>query len=196
MKVILASTSPRRKELLEQAGISFETDSSDTDESVKKYLTPADYVEELSFRKASAVAPRHPDDIIIGADTVVVFEDEILGKPDDAEDAYKMLSRLSGRTHSVYTGVTIMFPLPSGEPETETFHVKTDVKMYDLDSEFIRTYAYSGEPLDKAGAYGIQGQGALLVERIEGDYCNVVGLPIAELYRRIRKKEEEKGEPF
>ena len=179
--IILASGSPRRWELLEQVGIPFETDTSEADETMGDGIKPADYVEELSKRKAEAVASRHPDDVILGADTIVAFDDKILGKPSDADEAYDMLCMLAGRTHSVYTGVTIIFPYQN----IETFHVKTDVKMYDMDKKILREYTESGEPLDKAGAYGIQGKGAILVERIDGDYSNVKGLPVAEVYRRL-----------
>ena len=186
MKIILASASPRRRELMELAGLPFETDVSDTDESIDGVMAPAECVEELSSRKAYAVAGRHPEDIVIGADTVVVYKDIILGKPKDSEDAYRMLKMLSGKTHSVYTGVTIVRPGNSREPFHDTFHVRTDVVMYDNPDDLLRDYACSGEPLDKAGAYGIQGRGSLLIERINGDYYNVVGLPIAELCRRLR----------
>ncbi|MBQ7583260.1 MAG: septum formation protein Maf [Lachnospiraceae bacterium] len=180
MKIILASASPRRRELMELAGIPFETDVSEADENMDRALSPADYVEELSRRKAGAVAARHRGDMVIGADTIVALEDKILGKPKDETEAYEMLCTLAGRTHSVYTGVTISYGTE------ETFHVKTDVTMYLPDEGLLRAYSRCGEPLDKAGAYGIQGKGALLVKRIEGDYYNVMGLPIAELYRRLR----------
>ncbi len=186
MKVILASGSPRRRELLEQAGIPFEIDTADVDETVEDTTLPADYVMELSLRKAEAVAASHAKDLVIGADTIVAFEDIILGKPKDESKAYEMLCMLAGKTHSVYTGVTMIYPDEDGKPVKETFHVRTDVTMYPPDEKLLREYASCGEPLDKAGAYGIQGKGALLVERIEGDYYNVMGLPIAELYRRIK----------
>jgi septum formation protein len=186
MKVILASGSPRRRELMEQAGISFEIDTADVDETVEDTALPADYVTELSLRKAEAVAVNHTSDLVIGADTIVAFEDRILGKPGDEARAYEMLYMLAGKTHSVYTGVSMIYPGEDGRTERETFHVRTDVTMYPPDEKLLREYASCGEPLDKAGAYGIQGKGALLVERIEGDYYNVMGLPIAELYRRIK----------
>lgn len=186
MKVILASGSPRRRELLEQAGIPFEIDTADVDETVEDTTLPADYVMELSLRKAEAVAVSHAKDLVIGADTIVAFEDIILGKPKDESKAYEMLCMLAGKTHSVYTGVTMIYPDEDGKPVKETFHVRTDVTMYPPDEKLLREYASCGEPLDKAGAYGIQGKGALLVERIDGDYYNVMGLPIAELYRRIK----------
>ena len=185
--IILASSSPRRRELLEQVGIPFEVDTSDADETMGDGIKPPDYVEELSRRKAESVAIRHPHEVILGADTIVAFDDKILGKPADVDEAYGMLCMLAGRTHSVYTGVTLIFPQGADgqERDMETFHVKTDVKMYDSDKQILREYAKSGEPLDKAGAYGIQGRGAILVEKIDGDYSNVKGLPVAEVYRRL-----------
>lgn len=186
MSIILASSSPRRKEIMELAGLEFEIDTSDTDETIDRILSPSEYVEELSLRKAKAVANRHDNDIVIGADTIVSYQDQILGKPKDPDDAYAMLTMLSGKTHSVYTGVTIIFPVNGGSRHIETFHVKTDVTMYENDEKLLRAYADCGEPLDKAGAYAIQGKGAVLVKKIDGDYYNVMGLPIAELCRRLR----------
>lgn len=183
--IILASTSPRRKELLDQVGIPCTVDAPNVDESISDDLSPADFVEELSKRKAHATAVRHPDSIILAADTIVALGDRILGKPSDSEDAYDMLCSLSGKIHSVYTGVTIIYPEGISDTGSETFHVRTDVKMYDSDTALIRDYANCGEPLDKAGAYGIQGRGAVLVEKIDGDYSNVKGLPVAEVYRRL-----------
>ncbi|MBO5551186.1 MAG: septum formation protein Maf [Lachnospiraceae bacterium] len=185
MKIILASSSPRRKEIMELAGLSFEIDTSDADESMEATSGPSEYVEELSLRKASAVAGRHPDDIVIGADTIVSYNGIILGKPKDSDDAFRMLKMLSGKTHSVYTGVTIAYPVRISGRKPETFHVRTDVVMYDNPDALLKAYAGCGEPLDKAGAYAIQGRGCILVERIDGDYYNVMGLPIAELCRRL-----------
>ena len=186
MKIILASGSPRRRELLEQAGIPFKTDISEADENIDGQLPPEKYVAELSKRKAEAVAVRHREDIVIGADTIVVLDGKVLGKPKDEEEAYEMLTMLAGRTHSVFTGVTIHYPSDHTKAREDSFCVKTDVTMYPADEKLLRFYSRCGEPLDKAGAYGIQGKGALLVERIDGDYYNVMGLPIAELYRRLR----------
>lgn len=185
MKVILASGSPRRRELMELIGIPFETDVSEADENIEEKLPPAEYVGELSKRKAEAVARRHPEDIVIGADTIVVLEGNILGKPKDEDEAYDMLCMLAGKIHSVYTGVTIIFPAEETASVSDSFCVKTDVTMYPADEKLLESYSQCGEPLDKAGAYGIQGKGALLVERIDGDYYNVMGLPIAKLYRRL-----------
>ena len=185
VKVILASGSPRRKELMELMGIPFETDVSDADEDIDKEMPPERYVGELSRRKAKAVEERHEKDIIIGADTIVVMDGTVLGKPKDKDNALKMLHMLAGRTHSVYTGVTISYPKGIADRAEESFHVRTDVTMYPANEMLLEAYTESSEPYDKAGAYGIQGRGALLVERIEGDYYNVMGLPISGLYRRL-----------
>ncbi len=184
-KIVLASASPRRRELLEQVGIPFEVDTSDIDEAMPEGTDPGVVVEELSKKKAEAVAERHPDAIVLGADTIVALGDRILGKPKDEDEAYEMLRMLAGRMHSVYTGVTIIFPAEGNLRHTDVFNVRTDVRMYDSEESILRDYAECGEPLDKAGAYGIQGRGAVLVERIEGDYSNVKGLPVAEVYRRL-----------
>ena len=133
------------------------------------------------------MAKKRPDDIVLGADTIVVFEDIILGKPRDEDDAYRMLSMLAGKIHEVYTGVTILSP-GDGIRQRDTFHVKTGVVMYDNDPDLIKDYIESREPMDKAGAYGIQGRGAVLVKEIRGDYYNVMGLPIAEVFRYLKKR--------
>lgn len=185
MKIILASGSPRRRELMELIGMPFETDVSEADENIEDKLPPAEYVGELSKRKAEAVAHRHPGDIVIGADTIVVLEGRILGKPKDEEEAFEMLCMLAGRTHSVFTGVTMIYPAEETASASDSFCVKTDVTMYPADDKLLKSYSRCGEPLDKAGAYGIQGKGALLVERIDGDYYNVMGLPAAKLFRRL-----------
>lgn len=177
-KIILASKSPRRRELLNQIGIEdFKVTAPNVDESVEPGLPPAKIVEQLSLRKAQAAVNRAgPNDLIIAADTVVALDGKILGKPRDEEDAFAMLSALSGREHHVYTGVTV---LRGGEAVTQ--HEETAVAFRDLTPEEIRAYIATGEPMDKAGAYGIQGLGALLVSGIRGDYCNVVGLPVFRL---------------
>ncbi len=180
MKIVLASGSPRRRELLIQAGIEYVVDPADIEEITKETL-PSKVVEDLSRQKALAVAASHKGEVVLAADTVVAFDDKILGKPADEEDAFKMLTVLSGRTHQVYTGVTIV--RESGA--IKTFSECTEVKMYDNTPEQIRSYIASKEPMDKAGAYGIQGLGAVLVEKIEGDYNNVVGLPLARVYREL-----------
>ena len=181
MKVILASGSPRRRELLSQAGIEYTVEPADIEETTTETL-PAKVVEDLSRQKALAVSKNHPGQVVLAADTVVAFDDKILGKPVDEDDAFEMLTELSGRTHQVYTGVTIVYT----DGSVKTFSECTEVTMYPNSPEAIRSYIASGEPMDKAGAYGIQGLGAVLVERINGDYNNVVGLPLARVYRELK----------
>lgn len=178
MNIILASQSPRRKELLERMGVTeFKTISPDVDERAFDGLSPAALVETLSAEKSQAVSARVGDeDIVIAADTVVALDGVILGKPEDETDAYKMLSILSGVRHQVYTGVTVR---RGAEHVTE--HEVTEVFFRELTEVEIERYIKTGEPMDKAGAYGIQGYGALLVERISGDYYNVMGLPVCRL---------------
>ena len=178
MNIILASASPRRRELLERIGITnFTVAAPNVDESVEPGLSPADMVEELSLRKARAAAQKSgPDDLIIAADTVVSLDETVLGKPRDEDDAFAMLSALSGRENCVYTGVTV---LRGGRAVTE--HEATAVTFRALAPDEIRGYIATGEPMDKAGAYGIQGVGALLVSGIRGDYSNVMGLPVFRL---------------
>ena len=180
MDMILASQSPRRKELLGQMGLrGFKVTSPEVDETVDEHLPPAQVVEELSRRKAMAVA-RHADgdDLIIAADTVVALEGAVLGKPADQREAFAMLTALSGNRHYVYTGLTVI----QGD-QVVTQHECTTVTFRELEPEEISHYIATGEPMDKAGAYGIQGLGAMLVSCIEGDYFNVVGLPIFRLSR-------------
>lgn len=196
-QIILASASPRRKELLEQVGVSFEICAAKGEEVITKSL-PGEVVAELSSQKALEVAAmlleyqkRHrdmitpQDSVIIGADTVVAYENQILGKPKGEEDAHRMLSMLQGAKHSVYTGVTLAFLDQTGRCGKHTFFEKTDVLMYPMTEEQIRRYIATGEPMDKAGAYGIQGKCAIYVKEIRGDYNNVVGLPVARLYQEL-----------
>ena len=180
MKIILASNSPRRRELLGQMGIKdFKVSAPNVDESVEEGLSPVQVVEELSLRKARAAAKRAgPGDLIIAADTVVALDGAVLGKPRDEAGAFAMLSSLSGREHHVYTGVTVL----RGE-RAVTEHEETAVTFRPLEEGEIWGYIATGEPMDKAGAYGIQGLGALLVSGIRGDSCNVVGLPVFRLGR-------------
>lgn len=180
MNIVLASNSPRRKELLERIGIKdFKVSAPNVDESVEPGLSPAEIVEQLSRRKAGAAAKRAgPNDLIIAADTVVALDGAVLGKPRNEEDAFAMLSALSGREHHVYTGVTVL----RGD-EAVTQHEETAVAFRDIGPGEIRGYIATGEPMDKAGSYGIQGVGALLVSGIRGDYCNVMGLPVFRLGR-------------
>ncbi|MCL7748105.1 Maf family protein [Halalkalibacter alkaliphilus] len=179
---ILASGSPRRKELLEQAHYSFSIQTSAVEEIVKEGLSPAEVVQQLAKQKAEDVWSKAKDAVVLGSDTVVAFEDKILGKPENEEEAKAMLQMLSGHTHSVYTGVAIC-----SQEGVMTFYEKTDVEFYSLSEEDIRMYIRSGEPFDKAGSYGIQGFGAFLVKRIVGDYFAVVGLPLARTMRELKK---------
>lgn len=188
VKLILASGSPRRKELLTQIGLKFEVIKSDAEEIITE-TAPDKVVMELSAVKAKAVADnliRSGNDIegcfIIGADTIVSIDGNILGKPGDRNSAYKMLKSLSGRTHQVYTGVTIYT-----HGKVNTFAEKTDVHFYDLSENEINDYIESGEPFDKAGGYGIQGSFAAFVKGIDGDYNNVVGLPVSRLYHELKR---------
>ena len=183
-KIILASASPRRKELLTRADIKFDICLKSVDETVPAGMDPASGAEHTAAVKAMAVSFINTDAIVIGADTVVVLDNEVLGKPKDKEDAVNMLKKLSGREHEVITGVC----LACGE-KYETFHCVSQVRFYPLTDEEIRHYVASGEPLDKAGAYGIQGKGMMFVESIEGDFYNIVGLPVALVVRRIKELE-------
>lgn len=198
-QIILASASPRRKALLEQIGMEFEICPAKGEEVITE-SRPDAVVLELSRQKAEEVAAgvltyneQHPDlatpqDIlVIGADTVVAYGDEILGKPKDEEDAKRMLTLLQGNTHSVYTGITLVFIDKSGRTGESCFFEKTDVTMYPMDEDEINRYIATGEPMDKAGSYGIQGRCAIYIKQIEGDYNNVVGLPVARLYQELRR---------
>lgn len=180
MDIILASGSPRRKELLTQIGVKdYRVVVSDVDENVDRDMLPDQMVEELSRRKALAVRDTVGDDaLIIAADTVVSLEGEVLGKPSDETDAFRMLSALSGNRHQVYTGFTV---LRGGEAVTS--HEMTNVTFRELEAQEIMDYIATDEPMDKAGAYGIQGLGAVLISGIEGDYFNVMGLPVYRLGR-------------
>lgn len=182
MKIILASGSPRRKELLLQAGVDFEVEVSDIEEKANS-TDPSQVVMELSQQKAAAVASLRPGEVILAADTVVACQGRILGKPADEKAAFEMLQLLSGQTHQVYTGVTII----DKDGNANSFYECTKVQMYELSAQEIEAYIATGEPMDKAGAYGIQGKGATLIKGIEGDYNNVVGLPLARVYRELRK---------
>ncbi len=183
MDIILASGSPRRRQLLEQIGLDFRVAASDIDETVEEGLPPAQIVEWLSAQKAEAVAAQAmPGELVLAADTIVCLEDTVLGKPADELEAFKMLTALSGSRHQVYTGVTLL-----RDGEKLTGHEVTNVTFRELTEAEITAYIATGEPRDKAGAYGIQGVGALLVERIEGDYFNVMGLPLCRLGQMLRQ---------
>lgn len=181
--LILASGSPRRKEILEQVGLDFRVLPSDVEEVITKQV-PSDIVMELSKQKAEDVWNKlgNEKNIILGADTVVAYDGKILGKPKNVEDAKAMLCMLSGKKHSVYTGVTLI-----SEVGSETFYEETLVEFYEMTKEEIDAYVATGEPMDKAGAYGIQGKAAAFIKGIEGDYYNVVGLPIAKTLKFLQK---------
>ncbi|MFA5401000.1 MAG: Maf family protein [Dehalococcoidia bacterium] len=176
--IVLASSSPRRRELLENIGLTFTVDTSEIHEAQPAGSKPAELAKTLSLHKARAAALRHADSIIIAADTIGVLEGRILGKPLDAPHARKMLAEMSGTCHSVITGFTVV-DSATGRAVSRT--VETKVYFRKLNKSEIDRYVRTGEPLDKAGAYAIQGLGALLVEKIEGDYSNVIGLPLCEL---------------
>ena len=181
-KIILASASPRRRELLTLAGVNFSVKCADADETLPQGISPREAVELLAQKKAAAVALSHADCAVIGADTVVSVQGKILGKPADYDEAFEMLSLLSGKAHSVYTGVCIVFG-----GERVVFSEKTDVTFYELTDDEIDEYIKTNECYDKAGAYGIQGRGCTLVKKINGDYFNVVGLPVAKTVRELKK---------
>ena len=180
-KIILASSSPRRRELMTTAGLEFEIIVRDVDESIPEGTAPVDAAKMTAKKKALAVAQEHSDCIVIGADTIVVADKKILGKPADKADACRMLRMLSGIEHEVITGVCIV----CGD-KSESFASVSKVNFYELTDEEIEAYVATDEPMDKAGAYGIQGRGCTLVEKIEGDYFNIVGLPVAELNRKLK----------
>lgn len=174
-RLILASASPRRSELLRNAGFAFEVCPADVNESVRAGERPKQYAERLAREKARAVRPKFPHDFVLGADTVVVVGKKILGKPRDAKDAARMLRLLSGRAHDVITGVCLI--APGGRENTRSEITKV---FFDrLSEKEIAGYVATGEPMDKAGAYGIQGMASRWIPKISGDYCNVVGLPVA-----------------
>lgn len=181
-QLILASGSPRRKEILEQCNISFDVRVSDTEETINS-TKPEEVVKELALQKAQDVHKNYGKDntIILGADTVVAFEDEILGKPKDEKDAYRMINMLQNKSHSVYTGVALIVQNENSS-KILNFAVETKVDVMAMSREQIESYLSTNEYKDKAGAYGIQGNFALYVEGIRGDYYNVVGLPIHAIY--------------
>ena len=195
MKFILASASPRRKELLEQIDMKFEVRVSEAEE-ITDATEPAEYVMELSFLKAEDVAGKIPvmydakgvnqDFVVIGSDTVVAAEGEILGKPKDKDDARRMITMLSGKTHQVYTGVTLMI-FKDERMTRETFYEKTDVTFYEMTETQIEKYISSSEPYDKAGAYAIQGLCSAYIKGINGDYSSVVGLPVSRICHELTK---------
>ena len=181
MQLILASASPRRKELLGLYGIPFTVRAADIDETMDPDKPPFDEVARLSREKALAV-PREPEDVVVAADTIVVCDGIVLGKPRDEAQAIEILSLLSGRPHQVMTGCTVL----RGQKD-ETFTEVTDIHFRPLSPGEIRRYVATGEPMDKAGAYGIQGGAALFCQRMEGDYYNVMGLPVCALGQVLKQ---------
>jgi len=184
-RLILASASPRRAELLRNARITFEVEPADIHEAPLPGEPPLQYAQRLARDKARAVLARHSDALVLGADTVVVVDNHLLEKPADADDAARMLRLLSGRTHQVITGVCLA---ASGLERYEA--EMTQVSFNTMSEGEIAGYIATGEPMDKAGAYAIQGMASRWVQRIEGDYCNVVGLPVARVYKMLREYEQ------
>lgn len=182
--IILASASPRRKEILEKTGLKFKVDASDYEEEINYSLRPHELARFLSREKAKAIVNKYTNALIIAADTFIVFKGKILGKPHTEEEAKRMLKMLNNRTHSVITGFTIIDTDDnkklSGSVETKVYFKKLTIKE-------IESYIKSKEPLDKAGAYAIQGLGAVIVKKIEGDYFNVMGLPLSTLMETLKK---------
>ncbi|MFA4859029.1 MAG: Maf family protein [Candidatus Margulisiibacteriota bacterium] len=181
-KFILASASPRRKALLKKIIKNFRVVNSGIDESALKATSPVGYAQKAARIKAQAVAARHKDAVVIGADTIVVLGKHILGKPKNSADALRMLKNLAGKTHQVITALTVFFP--NGKSISRI--TRTKIKTNQISDQVIRTYVSSGRPLDKAGAYGIQEIEELFVEKIKGDYDNVVGLPVKTLQRMLK----------
>ena len=182
--IILASASPRRKELLEQIGLSFTVEPSNYQENIRFDLEPHDLARALSLEKARLVARNHRNALVIAADTFIAFEGKILGKPRTETQAKEMLETMSGKPHSVITGFTI---IDADSNKTVSRSVETRVHLRKLGSDEIDAYVRSKEPLDKAGAYAIQGLGSVIVERIEGDYSNVIGLPLSALAESLKE---------
>lgn len=193
MKIILASASPRRKELMRQIGLSFKTMPSLREEKIVE-KEPSQIVEKLSYQKAVDICGQlsetmKEDFVVIGADTVVACWNQIMGKPKDKEEAFDMLWELQGKSHQVYTGVTLAWKYQDMPAMFHTFHECTDVTVFPMTEEEIESYIDSGEPMDKAGAYAIQGRFAAYIQGVCGDYSNVVGLPVGRLYQEMKQRE-------
>ncbi len=182
MQLILASESPRRRELLKLIGLEFSCVASKVNETGILSQTPEAIVEELALKKALAVSEHNTNACIIGADTIVYIDDEIIGKPIDDNDAIYILDKLQGKTHTVYTGIAVLSPKLQS-----VSHDATRVTFVPMDKTEILWYVSTGEPRDKAGAYGIQGPGGIFIERIEGNYFTVIGLPLPLLYKMLKK---------
>jgi septum formation protein len=181
MEIILASKSPRRKQLLALCGVDFKVREANVNEILDESLSKVEAIEQLALHKAQTISKHHPDALVIGADTIVLVDDEVLGKPTDIEDAKAMLWKLSGRTHQVITGVCMM-----DSEKIRTFSSVVEVDFCVLDEKEIEDYANSGEPMDKAGAYGIQGGAAPFILSIRGDYYAVMGLPVSKVYDHLK----------
>lgn len=179
--IILASNSPRRKEILNMLGIDFKCIPSSVDENVDDSVKISDIAETLAYRKASDIFKTHTKDIVIGADTVVVCENNVLGKPVNSDDSKRMLKLLSGKEHSVLTGVSII-----SKDNSVSFTVASTVEFYNLTDNEIDWYISTGEPADKAGSYAIQGLGAKFIKSLNGDFYSVMGLPAARLYQELK----------
>lgn len=182
--IILASTSPRRRELLAATGLTFNVMASDYEEDMTLAKKPKDLAKYLSRGKAQAVATKHPDAIVIAADTFVVYKERVLGKPKSKVEAKRMLQLLSGKAHSIVTGFTVMH---AAKKRSISKAIETKVYLKKLTSKEIDNYIASGEPMDKAGAYAIQGLGGALVKRVDGDYLGAVGLPLYSLAKELKK---------
>ncbi len=177
MDIILASKSPRRRELLTMLGLEFTVIPAVGEEKVSPSMTPGETVMSLALGKAREIADNHPDSLVIGSDTLVYLDGKPMGKPHSEEEAASMLRQLSGKVHQVYTGIAVV----CGDDEKVDFE-KTDVQFRELTEDEIKWYIGTGEPMDKAGAYGIQGQGAVFIPKIDGDYFTVMGLPLCKLW--------------
>ena len=186
MEIILASKSPRRRELMERMGLSFSVVESGADENISKDLPPEEYVKELSYRKAAYVAREHKGACVVGSDTVVVYDGKILGKPKTRDEAFSMLRMLSGKTHTVYTGIAVM----CGDKKLIDCDA-TRVTFSELSDDEINGYIDTGDPMDKAGAYGIQGRFCSYIESVEGSFFTVMGLPVHLLYKMLKEIEKE-----
>lgn len=184
MKFILASSSPRRRELLASIGLEFDVIPSHVPELHQQGEAPEEYVGRLSRDKAGAIASQYPDRWVIAADTTVLFGDTLLEKPEDENDAVRMLGVIAGQTHTVYTGLTLQ---QQSRGYHETRVSESEVRMLPLSEDEIRWYVRTGEPMDKAGAYAVQGIGSMFIESVHGSFTNVVGLPLATLYQMLRR---------
>ena len=180
-RLILASASPRRQELLQDLSYPFDIVAADCEEYFDRFLPIASAIEQIARQKALTVWEQHPEAVVLGADTMVCYKDQMMGKPENREDAYRMLKQLSGKTHTVVSGVAIVW-----KGKAELFHEKTSVTFYELEEELLERYLDSNEPYDKAGAYGIQGKFASYIKGIDGDYNNVVGLPVGRVYQEMK----------